>query len=143
MDARKLATLEALLGEIFRDSTSSVVNPAAATTLNTAFDEFATHVRAQLLRQTHEKALYDDIALSWNATTETFAIDVTGVVSQLRADYAADPSRIASDVFHMTRRWRDGERWGRASQMRNAVAHTLHTCSNLNATNADQWEQAA
>ena len=107
-DARKLATLEAFLGEGYlgtwcwgeRDA-----NPhsKAAPILLDAFDQLAAFMDGQLMAQTQYKGLYDAIGLAWNATTGSLELDVSGLVASLKAGYAANssagPAEAGNDGF--------------------------------------------
>ncbi|OGS91986.1 MAG: hypothetical protein A2Z95_03705 [Gallionellales bacterium GWA2_60_18] len=95
-DARKLATLEAILGEPYlgtwcwgeRDPNPH--GPASRILLQ-AFNEFADSIYNQLMAQTHFQALIDTIGYTWNATTLQYDWDVGDTVAALQSIYDADP----------------------------------------------------
>ncbi|RJF95180.1 beta strand repeat-containing protein [Noviherbaspirillum saxi] len=94
-DARKLATLEAFLGEGYlgtwcwgeRDP-----NPHgnAAPILIKAFDKLVAEFSRELLAQTHFNSLYNAFGLVWNASSASLEIDVTEVVAALQSKYDAN-----------------------------------------------------
>ncbi|MDD5297126.1 MAG: calcium-binding protein [Rhodocyclaceae bacterium] len=93
-DARKLATLEAFLGEGYLGTWcwgARDPNPhgKAAPILLDAFDQLAAFMDGQLMTQTVYKPLYDGIGLTWNAAGNSLELDVSALVAKLRADYAA------------------------------------------------------
>ena len=96
-DARKLATLEAILGEPYlgtwcwgeRDPNPH--GPASRILLQ-AFNEFADSVYNQLMAQTHLQPLIDTIGYTWNATTLQYDWDISNTVTALQAIYDADPA---------------------------------------------------
>src|SRR6266568_3510473 len=97
-DARKLATLEAFLGQAYLGTWCWGVrdpNPhePAARILLPTFDELADYVRSQLMAQTDLKDLYDSVGLVWNSGTSSYDLDVTAAVSTLQAEFAADATK--------------------------------------------------
>ena len=95
-DARKLATLEAFLGEGYLGTWcwgTRDPNPhgRAAPILLGAYDQLAQWVDRQLLAQTLFKPLYESIGLSWDAESQSLDWDVGAVVATLSAQYDADP----------------------------------------------------
>ncbi|MDD5297131.1 MAG: hypothetical protein PHU46_09465 [Rhodocyclaceae bacterium] len=96
-DARKLATLEAFLGEGYLGTwcwNERDPNPhgQSAPILLDAFDQLAAFMDAQLMAQTLYKPLYDSIGLTWNAAGNSLELEVSGVVASLRSTYAANSS---------------------------------------------------
>ncbi|GAB5606513.1 hypothetical protein TK5_25940 [Sideroxyarcus sp. TK5] len=102
-DARKLATLEAILGEPYlgtwcwgeRDPNPH--GPASKILLE-AFNEFADSVYNQLMAQTHFQPLIDTISYTWNATTLQYDWDISNTITVLQAIYDADPSNSILDI---------------------------------------------
>jgi len=102
-DARKLATLEAILGEPYlgtwcwgeRDPNPH--GPASKILLQ-AFNEFADSVYNQLMAQTHFQPLIDTISYTWNATTLKYDWDISNTITALQAIYDADPSNSILDI---------------------------------------------
>src|SRR6266568_4205773 len=97
-DARKLATLEAFLGQAYLGTWCWGVrdpNPhePAARILLPTFDELADYVRSQLMAQTDLKDLYDSVGLVWNSGTSSYDLDVTAVISTLQAEFTADAAK--------------------------------------------------
>jgi len=96
-DARKLATLEAILGEPYlgtwcwgeRDPNPH--GPASKILLQ-AFNELADSIYSQLMAQTHFQALIDTIGYTWNATTLQYDWDISNTMAVLQAIYDADPT---------------------------------------------------
>jgi len=88
-DARKLATLEAFLGEgyfgtwCWGERDPNPHGPASRILLQ-AFDKLTDYVSSQLLAQTDFKGLYDSINIVFNTQTSSFDLDVTAVVSTLQ-----------------------------------------------------------
>jgi len=95
-DARKLATLEAFLGQAYlgtwcwgeRDPNPH--GPASKILLQ-AFQNLSAYVSSQLMAQTHFKGLLNSVGAVWNTETASFDLDVSAAVSSLQADYDADP----------------------------------------------------
>ena len=102
-DARKLATLEAFLGEGYlgtwcggaRDS-----NPhgQAAPILLQAFEQLEARFSFQLMAQTHFKDLYDSVELTWDTDTLAISLDVSRTVDKLSALYDTAPEKASSDI---------------------------------------------
>ncbi|WP_411886698.1 calcium-binding protein, partial [Polaromonas sp. YR568] len=97
-DARKLATLEAFLGEGYLGTWcwgEKDPNPhaPAAPILIGAYEELAQWVDSQLLAQSLFKPLYDCVGLSWNAHSQSLEFDVTALVATLRTQYNTDPAQ--------------------------------------------------
>ena len=92
IDAQKLATLEAFLGEKYWNAAQTTSNPYyyATQVLLQAFDQLADTMSWQLMAQTHLKALFQDISFSWDTTTKSFVADVTQPIATLQAAYDAD-----------------------------------------------------
>ncbi|MFT0860353.1 calcium-binding protein [Ancylobacter sp. G4_0304] len=95
-DARKLATLEALLGDDYLgvwcwgELDANPHGPAAAILLR-AYDKLSFYVAAQLDRQSHSADLYGLLEVGWDEATSGLAVDVTAVTALLRERYLADP----------------------------------------------------
>ncbi|WP_455232985.1 VCBS domain-containing protein [Geopseudomonas aromaticivorans] len=95
-DARKLASLEAFLGEPYlgtwcwgeRDPNPH--GPASKILLQ-AFDKLAGGIYSQLMAQTHFQGLLDSIGKVWNTDTKQFTYDVDATVVVLHGLYDADP----------------------------------------------------
>ena len=91
-DTRKLEALEEFMGEEYlgtwcwgeRDPNPH--GPAAPYILR-AFDILAEYVNNELLAQTHYKPLLEKVKLTWDNTTETWNIDVSGAVAQIQNIY--------------------------------------------------------
>lgn len=95
-DARKLATLEAFLGEAYLGTWcggTSDPNPhgVAAPILLKAFDQLVDHYFAQLLESTLLQGLFKSIGLDWDLTTGKFKIDVSTALDEIRTYYANNP----------------------------------------------------
>lgn len=96
-DARKLATLETIMGEPYvgtwcwgeRDPNPH--GPASRILLQ-AFNEFADSVYSQLMSQTHFKPLLNSIGVTWDAATNQFGWDTANTVAALQSLYTADPT---------------------------------------------------
>ncbi|WP_349617383.1 calcium-binding protein [Azotobacter salinestris] len=105
-DARKLASLEAFLGEPYlgtwcwgeRDPNPH--GPASKILLQ-AFDELADSIYSQLMAQTHFQGLLDSIVMVWNTDTKQFTYDVDATLVVLHGLYDADPinSMLAFSEF--------------------------------------------
>jgi len=95
-DARKLATLEAILGEPYlgtwcwgeRDPNPH--GPASKILLQ-AFNELADSIYSQLMAQTHFKPLLDSIGVTWDTVTNQFDFDISNTIAALQVLYVADP----------------------------------------------------
>ncbi|ROR22846.1 Ca2+-binding RTX toxin-like protein [Comamonas sp. BIGb0124] len=93
-DARKLATLEALLGNEYTNTVNgwgaSHRNPrqTAATKLHEAFDFWVEGVESQLLYVTEHRPVLSRLGLRWDESVQAFALDVSEVVLALEASYA-------------------------------------------------------
>ena len=91
-DTRKLEALEEFMGEEYlgtwcwgeRDP-----NPhgKAAPYILRAFDILAEYIDNELLAQTHYKPLLENVKLTWDNTTETWSVDVSGAVAQIQSLY--------------------------------------------------------
>ena len=93
-DARKLAALEAFLGDSYLGTWCSGErdpnpNGRAAKTLLQAFDKLSDYVYGQLLLQTHFQGVTDAIKVSLNQGGE-WSLEVSGVVAMLRDTFVAD-----------------------------------------------------
>ena len=94
-DARKLAAMEAFLGEGFlgtwcwgeRDPNP---NGLAAPILLKAFDNLVDFYGSRLLDQTQFVCLYESVRPTWNSDTLSFTIDVGNTVDLLRRAYEAN-----------------------------------------------------
>jgi Ca2+-binding RTX toxin-like protein len=62
----------------------------AAVKLLALYEDLKGYLRAELDAQSCFKGDYDALSVTWNADTASFALDVSGVVSGLRREYAAD-----------------------------------------------------
>ena len=94
-DARKLATLEAFVGEPYLGTWCGGThdpNPhgPASKYLLQAFDELAGNTYSQLMAQTHFKDLLNSITKTWNNDTNRFDWDVNETRDALQALYDAD-----------------------------------------------------
>ncbi|WP_304441792.1 calcium-binding protein, partial [Limnohabitans sp. JirII-31] len=104
-DARKLATLEAFLGESYlgtwcwgeRDP-----NPhgQAAPILLAAFDELQSYFKNQLLIETDLNPLMGSLGLKWVDATSSFDVDVEQTVDLLRASYDTSPATAATTIYN-------------------------------------------
>ena len=102
-DARKLATLEAFLGEGYlgtwcwgeRDA-----NPhgQAAPILLEAFDQLEARFSSELAAQTHLKYLYDSVELTWDLNSLAISVDVSKALDKILALYDADPEAASSTI---------------------------------------------
>jgi Ca2+-binding RTX toxin-like protein len=97
-DARRLATLEAFLGESYLGTSclgEKDPNPhgRAAPLLLSAYDHFAQWVDGQLLAQTVFEPLYESLGLSWDADKQSLEWDVGALVVALKAQYNANPAQ--------------------------------------------------
>jgi Ca2+-binding RTX toxin-like protein/GH24 family phage-related lysozyme (muramidase) len=94
-DARKLYAMEALLGEgyvgiwCWNEKDPNPHGPAAAILLK-AYDEFANGIAAQLMQQTRLKDLYNAIAYTWDADTQTLHADLSGTLPLITAKLDAN-----------------------------------------------------
>jgi len=94
-DARKLYAMEALLGEgyvgiwCWNEKDPNPHGPAAAILLK-AYDEFANGIAAQLMQQTRLKDVYNAIAYTWDATTQTLHADLSGTLPLITAKLDAN-----------------------------------------------------
>ncbi|MFA5385841.1 MAG: hypothetical protein WC364_14495, partial [Eubacteriales bacterium] len=95
-DARKLATLEAFIGEPYvgvwcwNERDPNPHGPASKKLLQ-AFDLLAGSIYSQLMAQTHYKELLNSISLSWNSETSQIELDVSATGDALQALYIANP----------------------------------------------------
>ena len=101
-DARKLASLEALLGEGYVGVWCwGTLDPnphgQAAPVLLQAFDSLANYVTAQLIRS-NINYLYDSIGIAWDATTGLLGLDFSPVVTALETKYSTDPPGALRDL---------------------------------------------
>ena len=101
-DARKLASLEALLGESYVGVWcwgTPDPNPhgQAAPVLLQAFDSLADYVTTKLTRA-NINYLYESIRIAWNATTGSLGLDFSSVVTALETKYATDPPGALRDL---------------------------------------------
>ena len=102
-DARKLATLEAFLGEGYlgtwcwgtRDS-----NPhgQAAPILLQAFDQLEARFSSQLMAQSQFKDLYDSVGLTLDADTFAISLDVGKTLDKLSALYEANLDQATARI---------------------------------------------
>ncbi len=91
MDARKVVTLENLIGRGYDSGQGGnhVQGPQAAGILKAEYARFEAYVGAQLLSQTTYKDAYAQISLSYNQTTNKFAPDFSGFITNLQEHVAA------------------------------------------------------
>ncbi len=94
-DARKLASLEAFIGDDYIGiwcwgELDANPHGPASTILLQAFDQLADFVRAQLDVQTHLSSMYGQISYVWDDTTNTMGLDVSGVVTDLQTRFTSD-----------------------------------------------------
>ncbi|WP_449126298.1 calcium-binding protein, partial [Pseudomonas viridiflava] len=88
-DARKLATLEAFLGEKYSAYGASVPQgPNAAAKLNGVFESLASAVYGKIMLQTHFASLLDGVSGIYGR--EGFEWDVSSVVVNLKSQFDAD-----------------------------------------------------
>ncbi len=92
IDARKLAVLEKLFGEEFRQQGYSPnPGPNASMTLNLSYRGISEMFYAQMMAQTHLKDLYSKITYTWDDATQSIKGDlsavITGIQSQLDTNY--------------------------------------------------------
>ena len=111
-DARKLATLEAFIGEPYfgtwcwgeRDPNPH--GPASKILLR-AFDELAGSIYSQLMAQTHFKPLFDTISMTWNDETNQVEWDVSATGEALQTLYITNPDNAPlamsefADIFEL------------------------------------------
>jgi len=111
-DARKLATLEAFIGEPYWGTwcgLSRDPNPhgKAVKYLLKAFDDLVARTYSQLMAQTHFKSLMDSITKTWNNDTNQYDWDVSATKDALQVLYLADPNnaplamREFSDILYL------------------------------------------
>ena len=94
-DARKLETLEAIIGEgyvgiwCWGELDRNPHGPAAAILLD-AFNGFVSYVRGQLDAQTIYEDWYDLLSFAWDDASSRLVIDVTALVAEFELLYEAD-----------------------------------------------------
>ncbi|MFA6971699.1 MAG: YqiA/YcfP family alpha/beta fold hydrolase, partial [Gallionella sp.] len=101
-DARKLASLEALLGEGYVGVWCwGTLDPnphgQAASVLLQAFDSLVNYVTTRLARSSISY-LYDSVGIAWNATTGLLGLDFSPVVTVLETKYTTDPPGALRDL---------------------------------------------
>ena len=95
-DARKLATLEAFMGEgyvgtwCWGERDPNPHGPASKILLR-AFDELADSIYSQLMAQTHFKDLMGTISMTWNDETQQVEWDVSATPEALQSLYITNP----------------------------------------------------
>lgn len=111
-DARKLATLEAFMGEgyvgtwCWGERDPNPHGPASKILLR-AFDELAGGIYSQLMAQTHFKPLFDSISVTWNDETNQVEWDVSATGEALQALYITNPDNAPlamsefADIFEL------------------------------------------
>ncbi|MBU2127799.1 MAG: hypothetical protein KKG86_02400 [Gammaproteobacteria bacterium] len=111
-DGRKLAVLETFFGEKYVQlgggRTGPTINdpgPDAAMALVSLFDKVAANLGAQLAAQTHDLPFYNAISLNWDKSTQTFAIDASGVETLIRDIHSQNPQqafeKLAQFIFNL------------------------------------------
>jgi Ca2+-binding RTX toxin-like protein len=106
-DARKLASLEAFIGDDYvgiwcwGELDANPHGPAAKILLD-AFGRLADYVGSQLDAQTRFSDLYDKIALNWDSVTSTLKPDVEALVRALRDRYLSDEIAATIDFSQFT-----------------------------------------
>ncbi|MBN3815175.1 hypothetical protein G3N57_00495, partial [Paraburkholderia sp. Se-20369] len=104
IDARKIETLEAFLGQHYARNNGAGADPnpphGAAPILSHAFDELVSYVSGQLLAQTELKDLYGSVRLSLGSNGKAI-LDVSALVGTLSAMYQKDTAatkKIITDL---------------------------------------------
>ena len=94
-DARKLATLEAFVGEAYLGTwcwgERTPTLTARPQRYSCAFDELSGSIYSQLMAQTHFKDLFGTISMTWNDETEQIEWDVSATPEALQALYITNP----------------------------------------------------
>ncbi|RKP46511.1 hypothetical protein D7S89_18010, partial [Trinickia fusca] len=104
IDARKIETLEAFLGQRYAVNYGAGADPnprhVDADILSSAFDELASYVSGQLLAQTELKDLYGSLRLSVDANGKVI-FDVSALIATLSSVYQKDPiatTKVIADL---------------------------------------------
>jgi hypothetical protein len=115
IDARKIETLEAFLGQRYAANYGSGADPnprhVDAGILSTAFDDLVTFVNGQLLAQTELKDLYSSVQLSLDANGKV-SVDVSALTATLNDMYQKDPVAGASVLADLGRSLKTQGDWG-------------------------------
>jgi len=89
-DARKLATLEKILGENFLQDSNPDPGPAAVHPLNDAYKILSESIYGQLMAQTHLKDLYTQITYSWDDDASCVRGDLSGAITSIQNELNED-----------------------------------------------------
>jgi hypothetical protein len=105
-DARKLATLEAFMGEGFLGTWcwgTRDANPhgQAAPILLQAYDQLKTYMQVRLDAQTVYKPLYESVQYGMDWETGNIQVDASGMVAQLQALYKNDESSAVQTIQNL------------------------------------------
>jgi hypothetical protein len=109
-DARKLEFMEEYFGKDYlgtwcwgeRDP-----NPhgPASVKLLALYEDIKAGFAARLDAQTQDAPLYQALDLVWKESTQSFEFDVSGIVQELRQDYASDTSAGKADTMAHVQRF--------------------------------------
>ncbi|HOG16695.1 MAG TPA: calcium-binding protein [Syntrophales bacterium] len=104
IDARKLASLEALFGQSFVgiDGTGNP-NTNAAPVLNQAYAGMFEMYYSQLMAQTHLQDFYNAITYSWDDVTQCIKGDLVPVLAEIQAVAALDRDAVQLTVIEFMR----------------------------------------
>ena len=101
-DARKLATLEKILGENFLQDSNPAPGPGAVHPLNDAYKTLSESMYGQLMAQTHLKDLYAQITYSWDAAASCIRADLSGagtsIQKELNENYASGKELLSEFI---------------------------------------------
>lgn len=104
IDARLLEALEEFSGEEFQGPAGgSNPGPVAAEVLRVQFDDVRQFLRAQLLAQTHEKAVFDLIQVEFDDALGRFVVDLDAFTNYLNSMVSAGNINRAKDLYRMLR----------------------------------------
>lgn len=100
-DARTLSALEAFMGRTFvqgsgTNAGTSSPGPNASATLLEAYENLSAYINAQLMSQTHYRALYEGVTLEWSAGGSLLGWDVGQAVALLEDVYDSNPTTGAA-----------------------------------------------
>lgn len=96
IDGRDLYALEAFMGQGYLQKGSSQPAQDAAVYLQQAYGKLLDWTTAQLLAQTKFAPWINEVALTWNATTNSLGMDVSKVVATLSGLYSSAPTQGAA-----------------------------------------------
>jgi len=101
-DARKLVTLEKILGENFVQDSNPAPGPGAVHPLNDAYKTLSESTYGQLMAQTHLKDLYAQITYSWDAAASCIRADLNGartlIQNELNENYSSGQELLSEFI---------------------------------------------